>query len=76
MDGYNVHGENANVAFRVAPNLPPNDITEQWRQVRGFVTAPCTTRKQSSATQRHPSLSPLPIAMHAAGVRRRNGSWV
>jgi len=33
-DNYARHPQNENIHYRVAPTLPPDDIDEQWRQVR------------------------------------------
>lgn len=40
LDGYTTHPKHDNIAFRVNKDLPPDGISEQWRQTYVDMTAP------------------------------------
>uniref|UniRef100_A0A7S4JL18 Aldehyde dehydrogenase domain-containing protein n=1 Tax=Paramoeba aestuarina TaxID=180227 RepID=A0A7S4JL18_9EUKA len=40
LDGYSTHPDNSSIAYRQSSTLPPNDISEQWRQTYVDLTSP------------------------------------
>ena len=40
LDGYATHPDNSSIAYRQSSSLPPNDISEQWRQTYVDLTSP------------------------------------
>lgn len=70
VDGYTLHKQNDNIAYRVSSELPPDDIDEQWRNVYVDVTSPVKVNDASfinSLSRWLVQHQPITLAINAEG---------